>query len=157
MLANADATADQKAEAGLVAAKGLLAEDKNDQAYDRFKSVVNASTNVLGAEAKFNMAYIRHLQGRFKDAEKEIFELVQRYPAYDHWKARAFILLGDVYVQLDDRFQAKATLQSVIDNSTEPELVEQARQRLAVIEQSEVEQITPEPEEEMEIEMPGNE
>ncbi len=69
------------------------------------------------------MAYVRFLQEKYSDAEKEVFDLVKKYPAYDHWKAKAFILLGDVYVQLDDRFQAKATLQAVIDNSTEPELV----------------------------------
>ncbi len=154
VLANTDATADLKAEAGLVAAKGLLAQDKNDQAYDRFKAVVQSSINVLGAEAKYNMAYIRYLQDRHKDAEKEVFELVQRYPAYDHWKARAFILLGDVYVQLGDHFQAKATLQSVINNSEEPELVAQARQRLEAIERGELEKTTPAPQEDMDIEIP---
>jgi TolA-binding protein len=156
VLANTGATADLKAEAGVVAAKGLLAQDQNDAAYDRFKSVSTTSTNQYGAEAKFHMAYIRHLQARYKDAEKEVFELVQRYPAYDHWKARSFILLGDVYVQMNDRFQAKATLQSVINNSTEPELVAQARQRLEAIERSEVEQTTPTPQEEMNITLPGN-
>ncbi len=156
VLANSDANADQKAEAGLVAAKGQLAKGQNDQAYDRFKNVAKSSTNELGAEAKFNMANIRHLQAKYKDAEKEVFELVQRYPAYDHWKARAFILLGDVYVQLGDNFQAKATLQSVIDNSEEPEIVAQARQRLQAIEQGELQQTTPTPQEEMEVPIPDN-
>ena len=76
------------------------------------------------------MAYIRHLQTQYRKAETEIFELAQKFPSHDHWKARAFILLGDVYVQLNDLFQARATLQSVIDNCREPELVAQARQRL---------------------------
>ena len=42
-------------------------------------------------------------------------------------------LLGDVYVQLNDLFQARATLQSVIDNCREPDLVAEARQRLDTI------------------------
>jgi TolA-binding protein len=154
VLTNTDATADLKAEAGLVAAKGLLSQDQNDQAYDRFKTVVSSSTNVIGAEAKYNMAYIRYLQTRYKDAEKEVFELVKRYPAYDHWKARAFILLGDIYVQLGDQFQAKATLQSVINNSDEAELVAQARQRLEAIEKGELQQTTPTPQEDMEVPIP---
>ena len=156
VIANKDATADLKAEAGLIAAKGMLANNDEGAAYDRFKAVATASTNTYGAEAKYHMAYIRHLQAKYKDAEKEVFELVQRYPAYDHWKARAFILLADVYVQLGDRFQAKATLQSVINNSKEPGLVAQAKERLATIEQGEMEQTTPSPQEEMEIEMPDN-
>jgi TolA-binding protein len=154
--ANTDATADMRSEAGLLVAKALLETGDYDAAYNRFRTVSTGSTNQLGAEAKYHQIYVRYLQGRFRDAEKEVFELVQRYPAYDHWKARAFILLGDVYVQLDERFQAKATLQSVVDNSTEPELVAQARQRLDAINASELQQTTPAPREEMEISMPGN-
>ena len=153
--ANPQASSDLKAEAGLLVAKAILDGGDHDAAYNNFRNVSQASVNQLGAEAKFHQAYVRHLQGRYRDAEKEVFELVQRYPAYDHWKARGFILLGDVYVQLDDRFQAKATLQSVIDNSTEPELVAQARQRLEVINASEAIQTTPTPQEDVTIPLPG--
>ena len=50
---------------------------------------------------------------------------------------------------------AKATLQAVVDNSTEPELVAQARQRLDAINSSEVQQTTPSPQEELLVPMPG--
>ncbi|MDQ3099745.1 MAG: tetratricopeptide repeat protein, partial [Bacteroidota bacterium] len=50
VLANPDASADLKAEAGLLAAKGLLANNDNAAAYDRFKTVMTASTNAYGAE-----------------------------------------------------------------------------------------------------------
>ncbi|MBX2980449.1 MAG: tetratricopeptide repeat protein [Flavobacteriales bacterium] len=154
--ANTDANADLKAEAGLVVAKAELDKAAYDAAYNAFKAVSAASTNALGAEAKYFQCYVRYLQGRHRDAEKEVFEFVKRYPAYDHWKARCFILLGDVYVQLGDLFQAKATLQSVADNSTEPELVEQARQRLRDIQDSEAPRNVPSPQEDMEITLPGN-
>lgn len=154
--ANSDATADLKAEAGLMAAKGALDANDLDAAFTKFKAITANSSNALGAEAKYSMAYVRHLQGKYRDAEKEVFDLVKKYPAYDHWKARAFILLGDVYVQLDDRFQAKATLQAVIDNSTEPELVAQARERLDAINASEVQQTTPTPQEDLLVPMPGS-
>ncbi|MFT3883896.1 MAG: tetratricopeptide repeat protein [Flavobacteriales bacterium] len=132
LLKNPDANADLKAEAGLAVAQGLL--DKNDleQAYAKFKTV-SANKAAIGAEAKYGMAYVRYLQKKYRDAEKEVFDLVQKFPSYDHWKAKGFILLGDVYVQLDDRFQARTTLQSVIDHCDEPDLVEQARARLAQI------------------------
>lgn len=136
--ANSKATADMKSEAGILIARNLADRDELDAAYTKFKNVATASTNAYGAEAKYNMAYIRHLQTQYRKAETEVFELVQRYPSYDHWKARAFILLGDVYVQLNDLFQARATLQSVIDHCQEPDLVAQARQRLDTINASQV-------------------
>ncbi|HPF89609.1 MAG TPA: tetratricopeptide repeat protein [Flavobacteriales bacterium] len=153
--ANSDATADLKSEAGLAVAKDLLDRDDLDGAFTRYKAVAGSSTNALGAEAKYHMGYVRYLQQKYTDTEKEVFDLVKKYPSYEHWKAKAFILLADAYVKMDDRFQAKAALQGVIDNSTEPELVAQARERLAIINASELQQTTPAPREEVVIPMPG--
>ncbi len=154
--ANADATADMKSEAGMILAKALLAKDDLEGAYTKFKAVSAASTNALGAEAKYHMAYVRHLQAQYRKAETEILDLAKKYPSYDHWKARAFILLADVYVQMDNRFQAKATLQSVIDHCREPDLVAQAQERLNEILAGEnrEERTAPSPEEELTIPMP---
>ena len=44
------------------------------------------------------------------------FDLAKEMPNYDYWVAKTYILLADNYVKLKDNFQAKATLQSVIDN-----------------------------------------
>ena len=153
--ANPDATADLKSEANMAVAKDLLDRNDLDAAFAKYKAITSASTNSLGAEAKYSMAYVRYLQQRYTDTEKEVFDLVKKYPAYDYWKAKAFILLADAYVKLDDRFQAKAALQGVIDNSEDPELVAQARQRLQAINASEVQQTTPTPQEDLVVPMPG--
>jgi hypothetical protein len=44
------------------------------------------------------------------------FDLAKEMPNYDYWVAKTYILLSDTYVGLKDAFQAKATLQSIIDN-----------------------------------------
>lgn len=155
VLKNPDANADLRAEAGLSVGLGMLARNDLDAAYAKLKAVAKDSKNATGAEAKYNMAYVKHLQRKFREAETEVFDLAKKFPSYDHWKAKGFILLGDVYVQLDDRFQAKTTLQSVIDHCAEPELVEEARQRLAIITQSEVQPQAPAPGDQQEIQMPG--
>ncbi len=142
---------DLKAEAGLLTATRSLNANELDKAYAGFKAVAQASASASGAEARYHMAYVRYMQQRGADAEKEVFQLVQKYPSYELWKARGFILLGDIYMQLDDPFQAKATLQSVIDNVTDPALVEQARTRLDAILASEAQQTTPAPQDEIEV------
>lgn len=152
--ANSSANNDLRSEAGLIAAKGLLDKGENDAAFTKFKAVTAISTNAIGAEAKYNMAYVRHLQGKWSDAEKEVFDLVKKYPSYDHWKAKSFILLGDVYVRLDDRFQAKATLQSVINNCDEADLVAEAQRRLDAINAGEAQKNIPTPQEELEVPLP---
>lgn len=121
---------DMKAEAGVRIGNSLMRKGEMDEAFGEYTKVVKLSNNEHGAEAKFQMALIRYEQERYKDSEAQIFALVQKYPSYDEWKARGFILLGDVYVGLDDLFQAKVTLQSVIDNVDDQELVAQAQTRL---------------------------
>jgi hypothetical protein len=54
-------------------------------------------------------------------------------PSYDYWLTRGFILLADNYVKQGNNFQAKRTLQSVIDNHQEDELREQARNKLELL------------------------
>jgi hypothetical protein len=67
--------------AGLVVAKDLLDKNDLDSAFE--VQARNNSTNALGAEAKYHMAYVRQLQAKH-DAEKEVFDLVKKYAAYDH-------------------------------------------------------------------------
>jgi TolA-binding protein len=131
LLDNKDATDDLKAEAGLAIALAAVNNNDLDAAFARYKSIAAASSNESGAEAAYQKAYVRYLQQRYGDAEKEVFALVKQFPSHDHWKAKAFILLGDAYAAMNDVFQAKATLQSVVDHCTEPDLVAEASQRLA--------------------------
>ena len=42
--------------------------------------------------------------------------MAKELPNYDYWIAKTYILLADDYVALKDNFQAKATLQSILDN-----------------------------------------
>ena len=58
-------------------------------------------------------------------------------PSYDIWLTKGFILLADNYLKQGNTFQAKRTLQSVIDNHEEDALSEQARRKLDAIIQQE--------------------
>ena len=50
--------------------------------------------------------------------------------SYDYWVAKAYILLGDIYLEQKDYFNAKATYKSVADNATIPELKKEAQTKL---------------------------
>jgi predicted negative regulator of RcsB-dependent stress response len=62
-----------------------------------------------------------------------VYDLVDEMPSYDYWLAKSFILLADNYVKLGNVFQAKRTLQSVIDNHEGEELKNIAIRRLEAI------------------------
>ena len=71
------------------------------------------------AEAKYHLSAIQYQMGDYKTAEKMIFELINDYGSYDYWIAKSFILLADIYVKYGNTFQAKHTLQSIIDNQSD--------------------------------------
>ena len=147
--------ADLKAEAGLLVAKALLDRNDLDNAYTKYKALTSGGNTMAGAEAKFNMAYVRYLQGKYRDTEKEVFDLMQRFPEHEPWKSKGFILLGDAYLRLDDRFQARTTWQVVIDNSEDEASVRDARERISALDASEVKSPPAGPGEEIVVPMPG--
>lgn len=99
-------------------AKALLSLGKLDQAFDQFATVAQSVKNIEGAESKFHMAEILFQQGKYDQAEQEVFSFAEKNTPHQYWMAKSFILLAQVYVEKKDIFQAKATLQSVIDGYT---------------------------------------
>lgn len=108
----------QKAEANFVSGMSRLKLMEYDNALPALKKCGELSKTIMGAEARYYIAYIYFLQEQYKKCEKEIFEYIKVKPAYDYWLAKAYILLADNYLMLNDAFQAKATLKSIIDNYT---------------------------------------
>jgi len=144
-------------EGNLIKGRALLALDKNEEAFNALKIVDATSVSAMGAEAKYLMAYIQHVAGNYEASEASVFELVQGYGNYMDWRARGLILLADNYVELGDGFQAKATLQSVIDNASDPALEAMAQQRLTDILAAEEAAEKGAEEEPVEIEIGGEE
>lgn len=91
------------------------------------------------AELAYKKALWIYEEGDYKGAEEALYFLLQNFGSYGEWRARGFILLGDVYVALEDPFQAKATWQSVIDHHDGQDLVIVAQQKLDMLLQAEEE------------------
>ncbi len=127
VLEHSSATERMKEEARLVRGKSAYAKGDVDAAEKDLRALAGSSQNAEGAEAKFLVAKITFERGLSEAAEKEIFELIQGYASFDRWKVKGFLLLADVYTERGDYFQARATLQSVTDNVTDPELSARAQ------------------------------
>ena len=50
--------------------------------------------------------------------------------SYDFWVTSSYILIGDIFMQQKDYFNAKATYQSVAQNSGIEDLKKEAQQKL---------------------------
>lgn len=116
-------------EAKLKKANALMAIQELDDAFGAYKDLADNHSSIEAAEARYQMAYIRFSQENYSEAENEVFAMVNAKPIYDDWLAKSFILLANVYIQMDDLFQAKATLESVIENHEGEELVQEAKEK----------------------------
>ncbi|MEI7585955.1 tetratricopeptide repeat protein [Runella sp.] len=98
-----------------------------------FKKIIAANKDEFGAEAKYWASQALYRQEKYKEAQASIMELNKQFADYERWRVRAFILLADVYVSLKDPDQAKATLQSVIENAEDKDAIELAKTKLAAL------------------------
>ena len=117
-------------EAHNLIAQSFLATKQYDDALAEFHSVVYFSKNELGAEATYNIAYIQYLKNNYKQSEKTIFDFVNGDGDYPYWVTKALLLLADDYMALNDNFQAKTTLKSIITDSGIPEFIKSAQEKL---------------------------
>ena len=134
VLKNENASEGLKTEAKLTAGNSHLELGNKGDAIEYFRETVQLSSGRRGAEAKYKIAEQIFFEGDFEKAEEEVFELVHLKPGDLYWMAKGYILLADLYFQQDDSFQAKATLQSIIDNyDGDDDIVETAKEKLEKI------------------------
>ena len=150
-------TQEALAEAHLTIGKIAMIKDSIALAQTEFEFTYKLSpTSEFGAEAKYNLANIYFLQKDFTQSEKTIFEVINQVPSYDYWIAKSFILLSDVYINTGNNIQAKATLQSIIDNYDGADLVTIAHEKLNKILLSEQTQVKPKTQEDIQIKFDNN-
>ena len=121
---------DDKSIANLVLGKAQqLASDCNN-AITSFKNVASINKTAWGAEARFEIANCYYTLNNMAAAEKAGLAVIKETGSYDLWVTRSYILLGDIFLQQKDYFNAKATYESVAKNSAIAELKAEAQQKL---------------------------
>ncbi|HYG03427.1 MAG TPA: tetratricopeptide repeat protein [Chryseosolibacter sp.] len=125
--------------ASLFLGKNAYAKGDFETAQDEFLNTVNAAQDEFGAEAKYMIAMILYQQKQFKASYETLISLTNDFSAYDEWVGKAYLLIADNFIGLENTFQAKATLQSIIDNFPLENIREQAKSKLVEIEKLEAE------------------
>ena len=93
-----------------------------------------------GAEASYMIIQDLYDRGRFDGIEDKVYAFSDSAGGQAYWLAKAFIVLGDSFMERDNVAQARATYESVL-NGYEPEtgtsddIRSQIEMRLAKIEE----------------------
>jgi len=128
-------------QAALYMGKALSNKGDYAGAIDEFLKVVNGGTDELAAEAKFRMAEIQFVQGQYQQSLETLFQLNSEYAAYQGWVGQSFLLISDNYLKINELLQAKATLNSLIENFPNEDIKRQAEAKLVEIGRSQLEEV----------------
>ena len=124
---------DDKLMAGFILAKNEQLAKNYDAALTQYKSLLSQGKSEITAETQYNIALIQFYQHKLADAEKSCFETIKKFGSYDNWVTKSYILIGDIYTEQKDFFNAEATLKSVVENASDPILKKEASDKLAVV------------------------
>ena len=114
-------------------AQVLLRKGDEQAALAIFKVLSSEVKSAEGAEARYRVIYAEYQAKNFEKAEKMVYEFSDSNTPQNYWLAKAFILLGDIYFDKGDSFQARATYQSIVDGYSPADdgVVEEAKSRIA--------------------------
>ena len=127
------ATSSGQNKAFLISSKSILAKGDTTKAIDLLISTINEAKDENGAEAQLIIAEIFRNQKKYKSALNELFNLNTYYSEYTKWVGKSFLSVADNYQGLGETFQAKATLESLIKNFPDQEIVDSAKVKLEAI------------------------
>jgi len=107
-----------------------------DEALKFYNLLITDTKSAEGAESKYFKAKILFEKKMLNEAEAEILDFINKNTTHQYWLAKSFILLSDIYLAKDDLFQARHTLQSLIDNYTNQTdgIIATAKEKMQVVE-----------------------
>lgn len=135
----AEATDTQKNQAEYILGKSYFDQKNYSEAMKHLDICSDKDKGEIGAECAYYSALCLYNLQKYNEAEEKIFHISDNYNTYINWTARSFIVLSDVYVALDNSFQAKETLKSVIQNypkdaKDNKEVTDMAKEKLNILE-----------------------
>lgn len=103
-------------EARFARSRALINLKQPEKAVDDWKLLAKDTRSQYGAHSSYLLAQYYFDNKRPGDAELVINTLIEKGTSHQYWLARSFVLLSDIAVQKNDKFQAKQYLLSLKNN-----------------------------------------
>ena len=146
-----------KEDSYLYLAKSYQSVNQLDSAMIYYDSIMYFTKSIAAAESKYHICEIAYERKNYELCESLIMELVQQKPSYDYWLAKGILLLGDNFTAQNDYFNAKHSVESIIENYdgfNKKEIVDEAVLKLQSIQKLEIDELKEEPiQQEIEIDL----
>ena len=114
-------------EAMLLRARGYFQLEVQDKAWQAYVELKNKAQGAPKAEAAYYVAFFENQAGLYDSSNTSVFWMIDNLPSYKEWRFKSLLLLADNYWKLGDAFQANYTLDFVIAENFDENIVEEAK------------------------------
>lgn len=104
-----------KGEAGMTKAKSLLSTSRREEAYALLASLAENPKTEVGAEAAYMIIVDCYDRADFDAVKEKVYALADSGTSHQNFLAKAFVVLGDSFVEQGRPKQAEATFKSVAE------------------------------------------
>ncbi|MCC8019324.1 MAG: tetratricopeptide repeat protein [Rikenellaceae bacterium] len=115
VLAQGNITAEVRREALFSKARALSVMGQDAAAMEIYRGLATEVQSLEGAVSTYMVIESLYRSGQSDAAEKAVMDFAAGNTLHAYWLAKAFLVLGDIYIEKGDTFQARATLQSIVD------------------------------------------
>lgn len=91
------------------------AKNEKTIASGNYKRMENYVKNAYTAEGQYMLAKIMYENQEYDTAKEQCMKVNNQYNDYEYWVVKSYILMADIATAQKEYFQAKATLQSIIE------------------------------------------
>jgi tetratricopeptide (TPR) repeat protein len=102
-----------KREAQYVSAKSLLAAGRRSEALPLLEELAQKASTAEGAEASYLLIQDRFDRADFASVQNMVYAFAEKAGGQNYWLAKAFIVLGDAFMEQGQDSQARATFESI--------------------------------------------
>ena len=110
----------------LLSAKSFLDSGDITKGIDKLLTTINLVNDESAAEANYLLAKVFYTQSQKNQALETLYALNENFSNYDYWVGKSYLLIADIFISMNEGFQANATLESLIDNTDIDEIRDQA-------------------------------
>ena len=110
----------------LLSAKSFLDSGDITKGIDKLLTTINLVNDESAAEANYLLAKVFYSQSQKNQALETLYALNENFSNYDYWVGKSYLLIADIFISMNEEFQANATLESLIDNTDIDEIRDEA-------------------------------
>jgi tetratricopeptide (TPR) repeat protein len=116
--------------AHMMIARCAYSKNNFEKAEDHWLEITNNNKEELAAEAQYMIAESLYKQKKYKPSTETCYQLNNQYSQYEFWLGKSYLLIAENLVAQKELVHAKATIKSVLENTTDTRIKELANTRL---------------------------